>query len=142
MQKPAQGTAQRVALVTDPDPAWTAERLLILDVEDNTWTYTEAGEVAERGVVPIGNPVYAEAASGGRGIKWLAPRFVVMAMARRDGVAVRVPGRVAQGGIDALFETVAQRVFEQLGFRVYLVPRHIEGPGKEGLEQTMPADHP
>lgn len=142
MQEPTQGAAQRVALFIDPNPPWTTERLLILDVEDNTGTDTEPREVAKRGVVPIGNPIHAEAAAGSRGIKGLAPRLVVMTMARRDRIAVRVAQRVAQGGIDALFEPVAQRVFEQLRFRVYLVPRHIEDLDEERLQQTMPANHP
>jgi hypothetical protein len=46
---------------------------------------------------------------------------------------------VAQRRVDALLEPVGQRVLQQFRLGVHLVPRHVEHPGEERLQQPVPA---
>ena len=76
-------------------------------------------------------------APGDDGVQADAPPLVVRAVPRRDRVAVRVVGRVAERGVDALLEPLGQHVLQQLGLGVHLVPRHAEHLVEERLQQPV-----
>ncbi len=57
------------------------------------------------------------------------------------GVTVRVAGRVTEFGVDPVEHHVADRVFEDLGLVMHLVPAVAEFLHEEGFQQSVPADH-
>ena len=59
---------------------------------------------------------------------------------RRNGVAVRIHGRVPEVFVDARQQPVADRMLEYFGLGVYLVPRHVEHSRQEGLQQPVPTN--
>lgn len=54
---------------------------------------------------------------------------------------MRVTRRVTQLGVDTSEHHVADRVFEDLGLVVHLVPAVAEFAHQESLQQAVPADH-
>jgi len=56
--------------------------------------------------------------------------------------AVRAGTVGAQHGVDPLLQPVVQDVLQQLSLGVDLVPRHVQHPHEERLQQPVPADDP
>ncbi len=90
----------------------------------------------------VGHPINPEPRSRGCMGERLAPVLLVPAAARRDRIPLRVPRRMTQHGVDPLLQPVAQDVLQQLGLGVDLVPRHVQHPHEERLQQPVPADDP
>ena len=59
---------------------------------------------------------------------------------RRDRVAVRVDGRIAELGGDERLELLGEDVLEDLGLGVDAIPGHVERLGEVELEQAVVAD--
>ena len=57
------------------------------------------------------------------------------------GIAVRVPGRVAQLGRHPFNEGVRDGVFQEFGFVMDLVPAVAQLADEESLDQPVPPDH-
>ena len=64
-----------------------------------------------------------------------------LAPQRRNRVAVRVMGGVAEPRGDAGFEPLGQRVLERLGLVVHLVERHAQRPVEKQFEQAVVPQH-
>ena len=60
----------------------------------------------------------------------------------RNRIAVRVAVRIFEGGIDAVDQQVADRVFHILGLFVDLVPGQVECFDQEQLDQEVPPENP
>ena len=101
----------------------------------------EVAEIPQCLAVAVRDPLDAESLTRSDAVQGLAPVLKVSAMSRWDRVAVRVVGRMAQGGVDPLFQPLAHGVLEQLGLGVHLVPRHVQHAHQEGLEQAMAPHH-
>ena len=137
----ASSREMRVALACDLDRERAVERS-VADHDDALVRHeSELREIPqELGIAVRHAPDHALLAA-----REIAQRAIVLVheleLGRRDRVAVRVAGRMAERSVDARLERLREVVLEALGLGVHLVPGQPEGLHQVELEQAVVADH-